>query len=52
MNEPLNSQIDNSFFYKKDKGPNENAEKEVNHLISKSKSKVKKFIVYKFWNLS
>ena len=39
MNEPLNSQIDNNFFYKKDKGSNENAEKEVNHLISKSKRK-------------
>ena len=45
MNEPLNSQIDNSFFYKKDRGPNENVEKEVNHLISKSKSKARKIYI-------
>ena len=39
------SQIDNSFFYKKDRGPNENVEKEVNHLISKSKSKARKIYI-------
>ena len=46
MKEPLNSQIDNSFFYKKDRGPNENVEREVNNLISKSKSKTRKIYIY------
>jgi hypothetical protein len=46
MKEPLNSQIDNSFFYEKDRGPNENVEREVNNLISKSKSKTRKIYIY------
>ena len=39
MNEPLNLQVNNDFFYRKNKGPNGNVEKEVNHLIYKSKRK-------------
>ena len=39
MNETLNLQANNDFFYKKDKGPNENVAKKVNHFIYKSKLK-------------
>lgn len=47
MNELLNVQVtnDNDFFYKKDKGPNEDVENEVNHLISKSKKNVKNYYI-------
>ncbi len=42
MNEPLNTPpTNNDFFYIKDKGPNENVENEMNHLIRKSKKSVK-----------
>ena len=51
MNEPLNSQINNDFFYKKDKGSNENAEKEINHLMYKSYCKVRTIYIMQFFEI-
>ena len=48
MNDHLNTPVtnDNDFFYrKKDKDQNENVENEVNHLLSKSKKKVKFYYI-------
>jgi hypothetical protein len=54
MNEPFKTQVtnDNDFFYKKGKGPNEDVENEVNHLISKSKKNVKNYYILQIIEIS
>lgn len=53
MNEPLNTPTtNNDFFYIKDKGPNENVENEMNHLINKSKKNVKMCYILQFTEIA